>query len=208
MLYPTPNSIAMQFQGGHHRAPGMFKVYGNSPSSFVLLSLITLLVDRRLEPEEPLSTLYGLLLCAKLFILDDLDTTRFLLLGVAGAVVNSERLVDATVPTRLEGAVRIVPSLPLRLLTLWEDARERLRGVTGVLLEEASSSMSLSSSISRFDRTAGLSADMVRSTSANCFMRSRNCSSLSGRAPNLAYSYAERKSVAVGGDVRTPMVIK
>jgi len=170
--------------------------------------LITLLEDRKLELEESHPAFHVLLLCAKLFILGDRDTTRFLLLGVAGAVVKSDRLVDARVPTRLDRAVRMVPSLPLRLVKLWEDARERLRGVTGVLLGDASSSTSLPSSISRLDRAAGLSADIVRRTSANCFIRSRNCSSLSGRPPNLAYSYVERKSVAVEGDVSTPMVTK
>jgi len=62
-------------------------------------------------------------------MLGDLETTRFLLLGVAGAVLNPGCVcVDVPlVATRLDGPVRIVPSLPARLTALREDATDRLR---------------------------------------------------------------------------------
>src|SRR5450432_1731733 len=111
--------------------------------------------------------------------------TRFLL-GVAGAVLNPLRLLlgELFVPGRLDGAVRMVPSLLLRLPTFREDAIDRLRSVTGVDVDDPPlSSISLSpGSMSRLARTSALSGFMLRKTSANSLIRSRNSGSLRGRA--------------------------
>lgn len=117
-----------------------------------MLSLITLpwLIDRKLSFDEPVLALYGLRLCAKLLMLGDLEIVRFLLRGVTGAVLKSICL-EETVPfvlTLRDGAVRMVPSLPLLLLTLCAEASDPLRGVTGVGLDVASSSISLSDTLS------------------------------------------------------------
>jgi hypothetical protein len=89
-----------------------------------------------------------------------------------------------------EGAVRMVPSLLSRLAALREEAKDLLRAVVGVEVEDtSSSSMSLSGgSMSRLARIAGVNGFMLRRASANCFIRSRNWVSLSGRAENRAYS--------------------
>jgi hypothetical protein len=115
---------------------------------------------------------------------------RFLLLGVAGAVLNLSRFFfGVPLGPGFREAVRIVPWLLSRLTALREEAKDLLRVVVGVEVEDTSSSMSLSrGSISRLARMAGVRGFMLRRTSANCFIRVRNLVSLSGRAANRAYS--------------------
>jgi len=103
--------------------------------------------------------------------------TRFLLFGVAGAVLNLSRFfLGVPFGPGFREAVRIVPSLLSRLAALREEANERLRAVVGVeVVDTSSSSISLSGgSISRLARIAGVNGFMLRRTSANCFIRSRN----------------------------------
>ena len=135
---------------------------------------------------------------------------RFLLLGVAGAVLKSSRLVfdEPRVPGFRDGAVRIVPSLPSRLAPLREEANDRVRAVIGVEVEDISSSESLGASISRLARISGVNGFMERRSSANRFISSRKCISLIGRAENRACSYEARNSVAVEGDVMTPTLVR
>lgn len=130
------------------------------------------------------------LVCAKLLPEAVLGSPllSFRLLGVAGAVLKPfDGLLPVLVPfvaSRRDGAVRIVPSLPLPLREEAEsDMRERLRGVTGVLLEEASSSISVSASMlgvatSRLSRIVGSREVMMRRISANSLISSRKSDSV------------------------------
>jgi hypothetical protein len=142
--------------------------------------------------------------------------SRFLLFGVAGAVLNPGPRVDArAIVRRRDGAVRIVPSLPFREEAAREDAMERLRlrwrlwGVkpSDVVVEEASLSMSLSIA-SRESSIAGFRGVMPRRTSAKSLISSRNSFSVRGWDENRADSYAERKLVTGTAGERIPSEVK
>jgi len=171
--------------------PGTVIVYGRSPSIADRLNLITLLwlVDLRLELELPLVVVYGCLLCANVLELGDLVTKRFLLRGVAGAVLNFSTLFVGVPLVFRDGAVRIVPSLPLRVLLVCKEVSETLLLVVGEDVVELSSSVSLSSgSMFRFARTTGLRPCIVLKRSANCAIRTRNSESFRGCSEKRACS--------------------
>jgi hypothetical protein len=161
----------------------------------------------------------------------------FVFLGVVGAVTRAappvlrltERVFAASLSLPLlrrrrgrEGAVRIVPWLAwLLLLELAlasdDDAREglRLRGAgdaSEVVVEEASASMSLSSSFSPASssesRIAGSRAVMLRRTSAKRRINSRNWGSVRGVGEKRAVSYVERKIVTEFRGARMPREVK